>query len=310
MKIGVFGLKGSYSEKAVKLWITELGTKNKILLEYYDDIPDIISAIVDKTVDIGVVPIENSIEGSVGVTLDVLLGNDLNIIGEIVVPIEHCLLSKGEVQDIRLILSHPQALAQCRQFIKTHFKNVEIRTTGSTSHAAKLANEFKEMAAIASRESAQVYGLEILMPNIQDRKENHTRFIALEAYAGKISDTNIMLSSTEEGFKTSIIVYLKKDRPGALYELIGEFAKRDINLTRIESRPSKRELGDYLFYIDFIGHTGDAIIKDAIDNITSNVGMLKILGSYPACKFEYKYNNNNNDIDDDINDDINNNNNQ
>lgn len=281
MNMGVLGPKGSYSEKAAKQWISEQDTKNEVSLEYYDDIPDTISAIVDRTVDVGVVPIENSIEGSVGITLDMLLENDLNIIGEIVVPIEHCLLSKGTLSNIRVILSHPQALAQCRQFIKTHFGNAEIRTTGSTSHAAKLANEFEEMAAIASRESAQMYGLDILIPNIQDRKENHTRFIAIEAHDGVIEKT--AAASKKDDFKTSIIIYLKKDRPGALYELIGEFAKRDINLTRIESRPSKRELGDYIFYIDFAGHINDANIKDALDNITSNVGMLKMLGSYPIC---------------------------
>lgn len=279
--MGVLGPKGSYSEKAAKQWITEQKSKNKVSLEYYDDIPDTISAIVDRTVDIGVVPIENSIEGSVGITLDMLLENDLNIIGEIVVPIEHCLLSKGSLSNIRVILSHPQALAQCRQFIKTNFENTDIRTTGSTSHAAKLANEFEEMAAIASRESAQMYGLDILIPNIQDRKENHTRFIAIETHDEVIEKT--AAASKKDDFKTSIIVYLKKDRPGALYEVIGEFAKRDINLTRIESRPSKRELGDYIFYIDFAGHIGDANIKDALDNITLNVGMLKMLGSYPIC---------------------------
>ncbi len=279
MNMGVLGPKGSYSEKAAKQWITEQKSKNKVSLEYYNDIPDTISAIVDRIVDIGVVPIENSIEGSVGITLDMLLENDLNIIGEIVVPIEHCLLSKGSISNIRVILSHPQALAQCRQFIKTNFENTDIRTTGSTSHAAKLANEFEEMAAIASRESAQMYGLDILIPNIQDRKENHTRFIVIEAYDGIMQET--AAASKKDDFKTSIIVYLKKDRPGALYELIGEFAKRDINLTRIESRPSKRELGDYIFYIDFAGHINDANIKDALNNITSNVGMLKMLGSYP-----------------------------
>ena len=287
MKMGVLGPKGSYSEKAAKQWITEQESKNLVSLEYYNDIPDTISGIVDKTVEIGVVPIENSIEGSVGVTLDLLLENDISIIGEIVVPIEHCLLSKGTLSNIRVILSHPQALAQCRQFIKTHFKNAEIRTTGSTSHAAKLANEFSEMAAIASRESAKMYGLDILIPNIQDRKENQTRFIAIEAHDGASVETEIDLSIPKNDFKTSIIVYLKKDRPGALYELIGEFAKRDINMTRIESRPSKRELGDYIFYIDFAGHIYNANIKNALDNITSNVGMLKLLGSYPTCKLEY-----------------------
>ena len=292
MKMGVLGPKGSYSEKAAKQWITEQGSKNNISLEYYNDIPDTISAIVNNTAEVGVVPIENSIEGSVGVTLDMLLENNLSIIGEIVVPIEHCLLSKGKLSNIRVILSHPQALAQCRQFIKTHFENAEIRTTGSTSHAAKLANEFEEMAAIASRESAKMYGLDILIPNIQDRKENHTRFIALKTHVELSAKTEFDPLISKNDFKTSIIVYLEKDRPGALYELIGEFAKRNINLTRIESRPSKRELGDYIFYIDFAGHINDANIKDALDNIASNVGMLKMLGSYPICKFKYTTNSN------------------
>jgi len=282
MIIGVLGPTGSYSEKAAKQWIAEQENIKDVSLQYYDDIPDTVSAVLDRTTDLGIIPIENSIEGSVGITLDLLLENDISIIAEIIVPIEHCLLSRGTLSGIRIILSHPQALAQCRQFLKSHFANAEIRTTGSTSHAAKLANEFEEMAAIASRESAQRSGLEILLPNIQDRKENHTRFIVIEAANG--TKTELKPAHPDKGScKTSILVYLDKDRPGALYELLGEFARRNINLTRIESRPSKRALGDYIFYIDFTGHIGDAVIKDALDNIISKVGLLKVLGSYPGC---------------------------
>jgi prephenate dehydratase len=282
MIIGVLGPTGSYSEKAAEKWIAKEGDAKGFSLQYYDDIPDTVSAVLDRTIDLGIVPVENSLEGSVGITLDLLNENDLTIVGEVVVTIKHCLLSKGKLSDIRIILSHPQALAQCRQFLKKRFANAEIRTTGSTSHAAKLANEFEEMAAIASRESAQMYGLEVLIQDIQDREENHTRFIVIKAgpTAGPTPEPEPSLS--EKGsYKTSIIVYLKKDRPGALYELLGEFAKRGVNLTRIESRPSKRALGDYIFYIDFEGHTNDEVIRDALDNITSSVGMLKNLGSYP-----------------------------
>ncbi|WP_440952164.1 prephenate dehydratase [Methanococcoides sp. FTZ1] len=277
MIVGVLGPAGSYSDKAAKGWIKKQGITDSSTLIYYDDISDTFSAVIEGRTDMGVVPIENSIEGSVGVTLDLLLESDVTIIGEIVVPIEHCLLSRGKMSDIRIILSHPQALAQCRQFIKTHFESVEIRTTGSTSHAAKLANEFDEMAAIASKESAEAYGLNILMPNIQDRKQNHTRFVAIRRTDRETVDT-----STENAYvhKTSIIAYIGDDRAGSLYELLGEFAKRNINLTRIESRPSKRSLGDYLFYIDLEGNASDAIIKDALYHIESRVSMLKVLGSY------------------------------
>ncbi|SET02104.1 prephenate dehydratase [Methanococcoides vulcani] len=283
MIVGVLGPAGSYSDKAAKGWMEKQGITGKASLLYYDDITDTFSAVIEGRTDIGIVPIENSIEGSVGITLDLLLETDVTIIGEVVVPIKHCLLSKGKISDIRIILSHPQALAQCRQFIRTHFKDVEIRTTGSTSHAAKLANEFEEMAAIASKESAEAYGLNVLMPNIQDREQNHTRFIAIQR-----TDREVDESNTNDAYvrKTSIIAYIGNDRAGSLYEILGEFAKRNINLTRIESRPSKRSLGDYLFYIDLEGSTSDADIRDALYHIESKVSMLKVLGSYSGYRLE------------------------
>jgi prephenate dehydratase len=278
MIVGVLGPAGSYSEKAAKRWSKKLEHTDIPVFNYYEDITDTFSAVVNKTVDYGVVPVENSIEGSVGITLDQLFENEITITGEIVVPIEHCLLSKGNLSDIKIILSHPQALAQCRNFLKTHFKNTELRTTGSTSHAAKLATEFDEMAAIASRSSAEMYGLKILIPNIQDHNENYTRFLVIKS---KNKTSNIKSIPTEHLYKTSIIVYLDQNRPGALYEILEEFAKNDINLTKIESRPSKKALGDYLFYIDFEGCIQDKTIKGALDNLSRKVKMLKNLGSYP-----------------------------
>lgn len=291
MMIGVLGPRGSYSEKAARQWLAEISPGETAsthsescrdpVLHYCDDIQDVFSFLREGSVDIGLVPVENSIEGSVGVTLDMLLEHDVTIIGETVVAIEHCLLSKGRKEDIRIILSHPQGLAQCRHFLKENFRGAELRTTGSTSHAAKLATEFEEMAAIASRESAQMYGLNILVSNIQDRKHNHTRFLIMV----RSDDTSAGYQNRnyeDRTCKTSIIVYLDRDRPGALHEILGEFARRKINLTRIESRPSKKTLGDYLFYIDLEGRTSDDIIKEAIYNVESKVGMLKMLGSYPA----------------------------
>lgn len=331
MIIGVMGPEGSYSERAAKLWALKNSLRDADF-RYFADIEDAFLAAVKGKADISVIPIENSIEGSVGVTLDLLLENEAVIIGEIVVKIEHCLLSKGKPEMIRVILSHPQGLAQCRHFLKRHFPEAELRSTGSTSHAARLAGEFEEMAAIASPEAAEHYGLKILLSNIQDRKENHTRFIVIRAENKISSEQTPGVAGVDAGIysgvdagverelslgpcrnaerelhaehetgrekvspsacKTSLIVYLEKDRPGALYELLGAFAKRGINLTKIESRPSKKELGDYYFYIDFEGHTSDALIKDALEDIKSKAGTksktktntLKVLGSYPAFK--------------------------
>ncbi|WP_321418296.1 prephenate dehydratase [uncultured Methanomethylovorans sp.] len=292
MIIGVLGPSGTYSDKAASLWIEKEcnSISRDVSLKYCGDFIDTFDSIVNNEADIGIVPVENSIEGSVGVTLDLLMEHEVQIIGEVIVPIEHCLLSKGKIGDIRVILSHPQALGQCRQFIKSHFPHAEIRTTGSTSHAAKLATEFEEMAAIASRESASKYRLNVLLCNIQDCNNNHTRFIVFRKKheADDLVWKNIDANTTEQADKTklslphrtSIIVYLDRDRPGALYDLLGEFATRKINLTRIESRPSKRILGDYLFYIDFAGNISDTIIKDALNNILPKAGMMKVLGSY------------------------------
>ncbi|HWR25104.1 MAG TPA: prephenate dehydratase [Methanosarcina sp.] len=314
MIIGIMGPEGSYSEKAAKLWTL----KNEIRsaeIKYFADIEDAFLAVLEGKAEISIVPVENSIEGSVGVTLDLLLEKEIVIIDEIVVKIEHCLLSKGEPEKIKVILSHPQGLAQCRQFLKKHFPEAELRSTGSTSHAARLAGEFEEMAAIASPEASECYRLKVLLSNVQDQKENYTRFIVLSSrgkdFKNLMEQPSYSLEAKKESkcesrlepeleiqpeyenelekykpkdYKTSLIIYLEKDRPGALYEILEAFAKRKINLTKIESRPSKKELGDYYFYIDLEGHTSDTLIKDALEDIKAKVDTLKVLGSYPAFK--------------------------
>jgi prephenate dehydratase len=266
MIIGTLGPEGSFSEKAAKRW------NDKAELRYYDDIFDTVDALQGNEVDYSIVPIENSLEGSVTLTLDLLMERQLKIAGELIVQVRHCLLSKGKRADIKILMSIPQALSQCKKYIKKNFRNIEVRSTLSTSQAAKLASESKHIAAIASRESARIYGLEILDEDIQDMNENFTRFIVIGKAKPHATGND----------KTSIIVYLEKNRPGALYEILGEFAKRGIDLTKIESRPTKKVLGDYLFYIDLKGHIEDRIIKDTLDQVKSKVGMLKILGSYPA----------------------------
>jgi len=309
MIVGVMGPEGSYSEKAAKLWILKYGL-NDAKIQYFADIEDAFLAAVQGKSDISIVPIENSIEGSVGVTLDLFLENKAVIVGEIVVKIEHCLLSKGRLENVRIILSHPQGLAQCRNFLKKCLPQAELRSTGSTSHAARLAGEFEEMAAIASPEAAECYGLEILLSNIQDQKENYTRFIVLKAgefdsfekVPCALNAIRKLQLGLESGFdfqcelgikhekvslsacKTSLIVHLEKNRSGALYNILGAFAKRKINLTKIESRPSRKGLGDYYFYIDFEGYVSNPVIKDALEETKAKVDTLKVLGSYHAFK--------------------------
>lgn len=268
MIIGTLGPEGSFSEKAAKQW------NDKAELRYYDDIFDTVDALRRNEVDYSIVPIENSLEGSITLTLDLLMEQQLKIVGEVIVQVKHCLLSKGKLADLKILMSIPQALSQCKKYIKRNFKNIEVHTTLSTSQAAKLASESKHIAAIASRESAKIYGLELLDEDIQDVNENFTRFIVI----GK----NTLPATGSD--KTSLIVYLEKNRPGALYEILGEFAQKGIDLTKIESRPTKKVLGDYLFYIDLKGHIEDRTIKDALDSVKGKVGMLKILGSYPAAK--------------------------
>jgi prephenate dehydratase len=170
-----------------------------------------------------------------------------------------------------VIISHPQPLAQCRQYIRDHYPNAEVRTTGSTSHAAKLAQEFPEMAAIAGAGAAEKYGLLVLARDIQDAAENVTRF----AVVG-----NETMPATGRD-KTSLVIYLERDRPGALYDILQEFASRGINLTRIESRPSRRGLGDYYFYIDLEGHVSDRPVMGVLQGIEKKASMVKVLGSYP-----------------------------
>ncbi len=264
MKIGVLGPEGTYSENAAKRWNPDAE------LKYFGDFEEVLVAVESKDIDAGVVPLENSLEGAVGLTMDSLLRLQVLIIGEVNLPIRNCLLGRGG-DEIKVILSHPQALAQCRQYIRDHYPNSEVRTTGSTSHAAKLAQEFPEMAAIAGAGTAKKYGLQVLARDIQDAAENVTRF----AVVG-----NAMAHVTGRD-KTSLVIYLDRDRPGALYDILQEFAGRGINLTRIESRPSRRGLGDYYFYIDLEGHVSDASVKEALAEIAGKAAMVKVLGSYP-----------------------------
>lgn len=279
MKLGVLGPEGTFSETAALRWLAERDqeARDRTELTYFETIIDVAESIVRHEVAYGIVPIENSLEGSVGETLDILSTEpigQLQIVGELLVPIRICLLAQDSVEKLRTVLSHPHAMAQCKQFIRERLRarGITVNAVESTARAAQLAKEIDAIGALASEAAARKYGLRILARNIQD-KESVTRFIVL-APGG-------VATAPAGRDKTSLLIALK-DRPGALYHALGEFAHRGINLTKIESRPSKRALGDYMFHIDCEGHIEDEQINAAVHALNQHVTLLKLLGSYPA----------------------------
>jgi prephenate dehydratase len=270
--IGFLGPSGSYAEEAA--------SKINGKLIAFDSIMEVIDAVDQEIIDMGVVPIENSIEGPVGVTLD-LLANDYNlkIKKEIILPISHNLLLNDEsnIEDIKLIYSHAQALSQCRKFIEK--MGAKPVATPSTSSAAEMIKGKKNAAAIGTGKAAEIYGLKIAAGNIQDFENNLTRFVVIN------KEDHVPTGHD----KTSIVFSLIEDRPGGLYDVLGEFAKRNINLTKIESRPSKKKLGTYIFFIDFEGHREDSEVRNILNTIKINtiktkISYIKLLGSYPIAE--------------------------
>jgi prephenate dehydratase len=271
-KIAFLGPAGTYCERAAKYY-TENIIKQKCSLIACKTIPDIFQMIYCDNADEIVVPVENSIEGTVNLTLDNLfLYKELIIKNEIILKIDHCLLANNNCKKFKVIYSHPHALAQCRNYLKNNFKNVNQRAVESTAKAALLVSNDIEAGAIASKETGKKYGLKIVAETIQDFKANLTQFWV-------ISKEKIEKSNKQS--KTSIIAALPKDKPGGLYEILGILARYSINLTKIQSRPTKKELGEYLFYIDLEGHMEDRNVKDALYKLEEHCSFLRILGSYP-----------------------------
>jgi prephenate dehydratase len=270
MKVGVLGPRGTYSEIAA--WWRFKG-KGEIVT--FPMISDVVEAVARCEVDAGIIPVESMREGSVGETLDALTWADVRVKAEIVVPISHALLGvRGtKIEKITQVLSHPQALSQCRDFLRKNLPNAELIEMTSTAKAAEQVSKLGQryMAAIGPRTLAKIYGLQVLRDDIQTGEKNITRFFHIAKEDGRKTGRD----------KTSIVFYTKVDRPGVLHEILGEFASRKINLTKIESRPSKRALGDYLFFVDFEGHREDRKVREALREIEKNTAMLKIIGSYP-----------------------------
>ncbi len=270
MKVGILGPRGTYSEIAAR---THFG--DDIEPVTYSLITDVAEAVEKDDIPVGIVPLESLREGSVGETLDALAWNEVKIQAEIVLKITHNLLGTKdtEFEEIKQVLSHPQAIAQCKNFLRENLPDAELISVTSTAKAGKQISKVGKpfMAAIGSEGLADLYDLKVLKENIQTGKQDETRFVCL----GKED------SEPTGNDKTSIVFYTKEDRPGILYEILSEFAEKDINLTKIESRPSKEALGDYLFFLDFKGHRKDDQIKKVLDEVEKDVATLKVIGSYP-----------------------------
>jgi chorismate mutase/prephenate dehydratase len=239
-----------------------------------DSIKKVFENVETNKAEYGVVPIENSNEGVVSHTLDMFIDSELQVVAEIILEISHNLLSKQtDRSKIRKIYSHPQGLAQCRGWLETNMPGVPVAESTSTARAAELAAKETNTAAIASEIAARMYDLNILERNIQDNRRNITRFLVISKEFPHRTGND----------KTSVMFSIKH-KPGALYEVLLPFKRAKINLTKIESRPSKRKAWEYIFFVDMEGHVEDKKIRKAIDSLKENCLYLKILGSYPQGK--------------------------
>lgn len=276
--IGFLGPSGTFTEEALNIWIKKLGL---IPAEYKKvallSISDIMNA-VGKTLDAAIVPVENSLEGSVNITVDSFIrGADAMIKGEVILPITQHLLVKKSIplDEIKEVLSHPQALFQCREFIKRKLPLARLKEVSSTAEAAKFVSESEgNIAAIGSKSLSKIYGLTIAAERIQDSDNNMTRFYVLSTEDEKATgrDKTTMIFSTE-------------NKPGSLFRALKVFAERGLNLTKIESRPSRRILGEYVFLVEIEGHRLQEPLKSALIELEHSTSFLKILGSYPIFEF-------------------------
>ena len=275
-KVAFQGERGAYSEMATLQYFPDV---KPLPLKSFQDVFD--SAEKGK-VEYIVVPLENSIEGSVNEIYDLLLQTKMSVIGEIYQRVRHCLIANKGAKMIRYVHSHPQALAQCRVYLQN--KGLKAVPTYDTAGAVKIIKEKKmtDSAAIASKRAAELYDMEILDEGIEDRKNNYTRFFVLSPKKKK--STKNEPHDNSHNHKTSII-FSVRHVPGALFDILGEFAIRKINLTKIESRPTKETPWEYNFYVDFEGHLQSKVVNEALLSIKPKTSYIKILGSYKKAEF-------------------------
>ena len=268
LKVGYLGPEGTFSQQAVDQHFGRsahgipMGT-----------IEEVFSEVESGNADFGVVPVENSGQGTIQVTLDMFLTSNLKICGETELRVHQYLLSRsGRIEDIERIFSHPQSFAQTKMWLRSNLPAVEKVAVSSNAEGARRARSADDAAAIGGESAAHVYGLKkVITSPIQDDAGNTTRFLVL--------GRQIFPASGHD--RTSILVFIK-DQPGALFKVLSPFARHDISMNRIESRPSHQAKWEYAFFIDLAGHVEDAAMKTALAELEEHVAMIKVLGSYPV----------------------------
>jgi prephenate dehydratase len=273
MRVGYLGPAGTYSEEALRASAPE-----GIEEVPYPTIYDAVMAVEEGEVERAVVPIENALEGAVAVTLDTLAldATDLRIVAEVVHPIHHCVVAARELElaEVERVVSHPQATAQCRRFLREHLGGAERVVAPSTADAVLSVRDSPDPeVALGSRLAAELYGCRILVADVEDHPDNVTRFVWL-ARAGEAGEP-------AAGGKTSLVFWGGGDQsPGWLVHALREFSDRGVNLTRIESRPRRTSLGHYMFFVDLEGGAADPLVAEALGALHAQVEELRVLGSY------------------------------
>ncbi|HEY3971280.1 MAG TPA: prephenate dehydratase [Solirubrobacteraceae bacterium] len=281
---GYLGPEGTFSEEAL-LGSVAPDAVTPVALE---TIRDAVMAVQERAVKWSLVPIENSIEGSVTVTLDTLAGeaSETAIVGEVVLPVRHYLIAATPLQlgQIKTVVSHPHVPGQCARFLHGQLAHAHVLAASSTAEAVRLVSERKDdsLAAIGTRLAAELYRCVVIEAGIQDREDNETRFVWL-ARADSGSGAPSLRTRTGSRHKTSLVFWgAGADHAGWLVLCLNEFAKREINLTKIESRPMREQLGHYMFFVDLEGSLQDALVAQALEGLRSMCEQVRVLGSYPA----------------------------
>ncbi len=270
------GPEGTFTEQALLSQADLAAAKRLPLASFWD----VLGAVQSGQADVGLVALENSIEGTVNVALDQLIfSHELWVVRELLLPVAQCLvgLSGSPLELVKKVLSIPVATAQCRQWLAQHLPGVEEEASTSTAEAVRLVAEAQDpqVAAIGTKHAAELYGLEVLASQIEDHDDNTTRFVVVAR-----PEWGIPAPTGHD--RTSIVCFQSSDHPGSLHTILGQFAARSLNLTKLESRPTKKALGEYCFVIDIEGHVADEVVADCLRDLHATLAAVKFLGSYPA----------------------------
>ncbi len=265
MTIAYLGPEATFTHQAA---IRRFG--HSLLYSPQKTIADVFGEVTKDRASYGVVPVENSTEGVVSHTLDMFMDSDLKIVAQILLPIEHCLVSRCKLSAVKRLYSHPQAFAQCRSWIRDHLPSVEFIESSSTTRAAIMASRERHAAAISSALAAEAHRLRILESGIQDNPDNTTRFLVLGRRC-----------SPATGRDRTSVMFSLADKVGALHDMLRPLRQHRVNMTRIESRPSRRKAWEYCFFVDIEGHAENPKVARTLRKLGDHCALLKVLGSYP-----------------------------